>query len=262
MRISYYFSFFLAVLFLATSCQRKPSSFNLEQVNNPEAQHIITPGMSSVGIVNNNILYVYYLNENKVWVLDKVSQFEIPEKNHGILALGMGILGILNNDELFFYYMDSSHQWNQNYEMTMLLPPGYKRLSAMRMPWQHGVVAVERPEGMINFYYLDSNEQWQKDETATFILPENIDDYVMLGAMRVGIVSENKLGFYEIGHTGEWEFQNDMVLNLPENADAIISFEPGIISILKDNMLEFYEADTDNRYWILDDTMNFSLPQF
>ncbi|MFP4065074.1 MAG: hypothetical protein ACLFS0_06175 [Bacteroidales bacterium] len=245
---------------LATSCQKQPSSFNLEQVNNPEAQHIIAPGMSSVGIIHEDEILVYYLTESHQWMKDNISQFSIPSKNQGILAMGMGTIAVLQKDMLYFYYMDSAHQWNQDYELTMPLSEEFVRISAMKMPWQHGAIALEDHSGIIRFYYLDDNKQWKHDETANFTLPEGIEDYIMLGGMNIAIISDNKLGVYELNLDGKWEFIDDMVLSLPDETQAVLSFEPGVIMTLTDDQLWFYEIDFENRYWIMDDTMTFPLP--
>lgn len=250
----------VAALLLAASCNKQPSSFNLEQTNNPEAQHIIAPGMSSVGLIREGQIFVHYLTEKHEWMPDNVSQFEIPSRNQGLLAMGMGTIAVLQKDMLYFYYMDSSHQWNQSYELTMPLPSEYRRISAMKMPWQHGAVALEDKTGTILFYYLDDNKRWQHDETANFIVPQGIDDYLMLGGMNLAIISDNKLGVYELNLDGSWEFAEDMVLTLPHETRAVLSFEPGVIMTLTDNQLLFFEVDFENRYWIMDDTMTFPLP--
>lgn len=254
--------FFVVATFvvIATACKKQPSSFNLEQKNHPTAQKIMAPGMSSIGLINDGQLFVYYLSESQEWVLDKVSQFDIPSKNDGLLALGMGTIAVLNNDKLYFYYMNSSHEWDNSYELTMPVPSDYKKISAMKMPWQHGAIALEDHNKTIRFYYLDDNKRWQNDETANFTLPENIENYIMMGAMEIAIISDNKLGIYQLDYAGNWQFIDNMVLALPEDTEAVLSFEPGIIATLSDNTLHFFEADMDNGLWILDETMNFPLP--
>ncbi len=250
----------IAALLLAASCKKQPSSFNLEQINNPDAQHILAPGMSSVGIISDGHIFVYYLTERHQWKPDNVSQFDIPPKNQGILAMGMGSIAVLEKDVLYFYYMDSSHQWNQSYELTMPLPSDYRRISAMKMPWQHGAIALEDKTGTIRFYYLDDDNRWKHDETANFSVPRGIDDYIMMGGMDIAIVSDGKLGIYELSLSGQWQFADDMVLTLPDDTRAVLSFEPGVIMTLSGDQLLFFEADYENRYWILDDTMTFRLP--
>ncbi len=248
------------MFFMMAACQKKQSSINLEQINNKKAHHIITPGMSSMGIIRDEKVYVYYLNESRVWVLDRVSQFDIPRHNEGLLSAGMGTIAVLRKGRLFFYNMDATLSWDGNYEMTMPLPEKYKRITAMKMPWQRGVIAIEEPAGLINFYYLDETKRWKTDDKARFVLPAGIDYYVMMGGMDIAIVSERKLGVYKLEFDGQWTFQDDMVLTLPHNTDAVLSYEPGTIAVLTGNVIQFFEADFENRHWVLDDTMNFTIP--
>jgi hypothetical protein len=254
------FSLLAIVLLGVPSCKKAPQSINLEQIHSPSAQNIINPGMNSVGLIRDQMVYVYYLNESRVWVLDKNSQFDIPEKNQGLLATGMGTLAVLFDNNLYFYTMDASLQWSSNYELVMPLPKGFKRISAMRMPWQRGAIGIEDESGQVKFYYLDENKIWQMDETATFTIPADIDDYIMMGSMEIAIRSGNKLGIYQLDYAGNWIFQNDMVLVLPENTDAVLSYEPGTVAVLTGDLIQFFEPDFENRHWILDDTMNFQIP--
>jgi hypothetical protein len=250
----------LAVLSLP-SCKNKQKSINLEQINNPSAQHIITPGMNSIGLIHNQKIFVYYLNESRVWVLDQNSQFDIPKKSEGLLATGMGSVAVLHRNNLYFYNMNASLQWESTHELVMPIPEGYKRISAMRMPWQRAAIGIEDEDGQIRFYYLDDKKTWQMDETATFTIPAGIDDYIMMGSMEIAIISENKLGIYQLSYDGTWAFQDDMVLSLPDNTDAVLSYESGSIAVLTGDLIQFYEPDYTNRYWLLDDTMNFHIPQ-
>lgn len=253
-------SLLILLILVFTACQKKQSSFNIEQANNIKARQIITPGMNSIGLIRDEKVYVYYLNESRIWVLDRVSQFDIPKHNEGLLSTGMGTIAVKRKDRLFFYNMDATLSWDGNYEMTMPLPEKYKGLYAMKMPWQRGVIAIEQPAGLINFYYIDENKRWKTDEKARFVLPQGIEYYLMLGGMDIAIVSDRKLGVYKLEFDGQWAFQDDMVLTLPHNTEAVIPFEPGTIAVLADNTLQFFEADFENRYWVLDDTMNFTIP--
>ncbi len=253
----------ISLLWVASfyGCKKEESSLlNLEQVNNPRAQKIMAPGNNSIGFILDDEISFYYLTEGYVWRLDKTSTFQIPFPTQGLLSFGMGTIAVLRDNTLHFYYLDSSHQWPQTHDLILPLPSGYNRISAMRMPWQHGVAAVET-RGIVEFYYLDENKRWQKDETATFVLPSGIDDYIMLGAMDIGIISDNKLGVYRLEFDGSWVFDEDMVLRLPENTTGVLSFDPGLITVLtEDNMLYFFEADFERGFWIFDDTMNFPMP--
>ena len=243
------------------SCKEESVPLNLEQINSPRTQKIIAPGNNSIGFIQDDEIRFYYLTERYVWRLDKTSTFKIPFPTQGLLSFGMGTIAVLRDNTLYFYYLDSSHQWPQTHDLILPLPSGYSRVSAMRMPWQHGVAAVETKTGVVEFYYLDENKRWQTDETATFVLPSGIDDYIMLGGMDIGIISDNKIGVYRLELDGSWVFDEDMVLRLPENTIGVLSFDPGLITVLTDdNMLYFFEADFDRGLWIFDDTMNFPMP--
>jgi hypothetical protein len=248
-------------IFIFSACRKQPSSINLEQVNSPKAQHILAPGMFSIGIINNGLVYVYYLDENYSWSLDRNSQFVIPDKNQGILGMGMGTIAVRHKDKLYFYNMDSALNWIENYELVMPLPSNYTRISSMRMPWQRGAIAIEDQQGVIRFYYLDENMVWQIDETANFTVPTGIENYIMMGGMEIAVVSDNKLGIYQLNHSGKWIFRDDMVLALPAGTEAVLSFEPGLIAVLThDNTILFFEPDYENSSWIYDETMDFQIP--
>ncbi len=245
---------------LFSACKDNSLSINVEQINSPAAHKIITPGMSSMGIIHEEKVFAYYFNESGLWLPDRDSQFHIPRGNDGLLGMGMGTIAVLDDDQLYFFNMNASLQWETKHELVMPLPENYKRLSAMKMPWQRGAVCIEDNEGSIHFYYLDEKMKWQRDETATFKLPAHIDDYLMMGSMELAIISDNKLGVYQLDLTGNWLFQEDMVLILPENTEALLSFEPGTIGVLAQGAIHFYEPDYENRYWIIDDTMTFQIP--
>jgi hypothetical protein len=250
-----------AILILG-ACKREPSSVNIEQVNSTKARYIIAPGMMSIGLIRDQLVYVYYLNENYEWSLDKNSQFNIPTSNTGLLGMGMGTIAVRHKDALYFYNMDPSLNWIENYELVMPLPSGYKKISSMRMAWQRGVVAVEDQNGVIRFYYLDDNLIWQVDETAAFVIPEGVESYVMIGGMEIGIISDRKLGIYQLELSGNWRFRDDMILVLPHDTEAVLSFEPGVVAVLTtENIIKFYEPDYENGYWVYDDTMDFIIPQ-
>ncbi len=250
-----------AMAFLLAGCGNKQSFKNLEMANYPLAQHLVAPGMNSIGIIDDGMIYIYYFNESGIWALDQDSQFVIPARNEGLLTPGMGTFAIVRDNLLYFFNMDASMRWDGNYELTMPLPENYKRLSSMKMPYQRGVIAIENENNTIDFYYLDETKRWQKDETATFTVPEGIDNYLMLGSMDVAIISDNKLGIYRLNLSGNWVFQDDLVLTLPEGFDAVMSYEPGVITVFKDGMLQFFEVDFENRYWLFDDLMMFDLPE-
>jgi hypothetical protein len=250
----------LPVMFCCT--RDRHSNINLEQVNTPGAQHIINPGMNSVGIIHKAKLYVWYLTESLVWSLDQTAQFDLPRNNRGLVALGMGTLGVLDkNNTLNFFTLNAELQWQSTPALNFTLPKGTTRISAMRLPYQHGALALHDNNNIIRFYYLDEHRRWQLDETATFVLPEGITQYVMMGSMEIAVIDNNKLGIYVLNAHGRWSFQDDMVLQLPEETLAVLSYEPGTLAVYDGKVLQFVEPDYNQRHWILDDTMNFELPQ-
>jgi hypothetical protein len=250
---------FAAIVFFS-GCKQQPSSVNLEQVHSKKGSKIISLGLGTIGMIQDQEIYVYFLNESHSWILDKVSQFQIPEKNQGILALGMGIIGILDDGVMNFYYMNSENLWSRDRDVMFVVPKGFNRLTSMKLPWEVGLIAVEDKKGVIGFYYLNENAHWVKDETAEFTIPPGTKDYVMIGGMEIGIISDNKLGIYQLNDLGEWQFLDGLVLSLPDNYDAVLSFEPGTIGILSGNSLQFFEINTYNKSWVYDHTMDFLIP--
>lgn len=261
--LSYRVSFLvLALVFTFSGCKKQPSSINLEQIDNPAGHKIIAPGLGSIGFIDQQQMHVYYLNESHRWVPDRVSQFDIPDKNKGLLALGMGIIGLVQNQEMNFFYLDAKHEWVKDADVILELPRRYNRISTMRIPWQVGFVAIEAPKGIVNFHYLNEDGIWQKDETAAFIIPEQTDDYIMLGNMQIGIIKDNKLGVYKLDDQGEWHFLENTVLVLPENTEAVLAFEPETIAVLRNDMLRFFEIDMNTGQWYEDKTMDLPIPAF
>lgn len=253
---------FLTGFLVFSGCKKQPEVINLEQAHNPKSAHIMAPGLGTIGIIEDDQLFVYYLNESHRWILDKVSQFEIPENSSGMLALGMGFLGVLQERVMHFYFLDAENQWARDDEVMFVLPQNYKRISTMRMPWDVGQIVLEESEGLLGFYYIDESGRWLRDETAGFILPAGIDDYLMLGAMEIGIIRDNKLGVFRLNDEGEWLLDDDTVLTLPSDTQAVLSFEPGTIAVLNsENTLNFYDHDPMSGKWLFDATMNFTIPE-
>lgn len=253
----------ILALVMAYGCKKQPSSYNLEQAGNPAGYKLMAPGLGTIGIIHDNQVFVYYLNESHSWILDKVSQFEIPEKNQGLLALGMGFMGVVQDDIMHFYYLNAENQWTRDQEVKFVLPKNRKKISTMRMPWDIGQIAVEDDQGVIHFFYINEQARWVKDETALFVLPAPLDSYLMLGSMEVGVIHNNKLGVYRLDDQGEWHWIENMVLTLPDNARAVISFEPGTIAVLLDtNILRFFDMDPLAQQWVMDQSMDFAIPAF
>lgn len=256
------FTFFIILVFIF-SCQRKPSSVNLAQVDNEAAQKLVALGLGTMGIIHDNQIYVYFLNESNDWVPDKNSQFILPEKNQGVIPMGMGVIGVVEKNIVYFYYLDSQNQWVRDKQVAFSLPDDYLSISAMRMNWESGMLAIEETEKVIDFYYLDEFGSWIRDETARFILPLNIEEYLIMGEMEIAIIQDQKLGVYFLSEEAEWKFDDKMVLKLPDDYQAVLSFEPGIIAVLNENnVLKFYEKDSQEQSWILDESMDFYLDGF
>ncbi|MFW5758210.1 MAG: hypothetical protein ACOCYO_05960 [Bacteroidota bacterium] len=255
---------FLFVLIVIFSCQRNQSSLNLAQKDNPDAQKLIALGLGTMGVIHSNQIYVHFLNENNEWVIDENSQFTLPEKNQGVISMGMGVIGVVEENTIFFYYLDAENKWVKDDEVTYSLPEDFLSISAMRMNWELGMLALEQTEKVIDFFYLDEFGKWKRDETARFVLPVNIDNYVVLGEMEVAIIQDQRLGVYNLNNIeAKWEFDENMVLKLPDDFQAVISFEPGTIGVLDQNrVVKFYEKDSQNQVWVLDESMNFYLDDF
>ncbi|MFP4288624.1 MAG: hypothetical protein ACLFQS_05145 [Bacteroidales bacterium] len=254
---------FLILLVFIFSCQRTPSSVNLAQIEHPDAQKLIALGLGTMGIIHSNQIYVHFLNENSEWVIDKNSQFLLPEKNQGVISMGMGVIGVVEANTMFFYYLDSENKWVKDEEVTFSLPTDYSSISAMRMNWELGMLAIEETENVIDFFYLDEFGKWKRDETARFVLPINVENYVVLGEMEIAIIQDQRLGVYYLSEEAAWEFDENMVLKLPDDVQAVLSFEPGIIGVLnQDRVVRFYEKDSQKQVWILDESMDFNMDEF
>ncbi len=251
---------FLAILLLAVSCKKTGSpDINLEQSGHPLASKILAPGMGTVGLIQDRKVFVYFLNENYRWVLDKLSQFTIPEKNQGLIAMGIGTIGVIEDKQIKFYSLDAYNNWVSEERFTFELPKSYDRLVSVKMPWEIGILALE-DNGFLEFYYLNQEGHWFHDETAVFEIPQGINNYFSLGNMTIAVVDDHRLGLYYLHPEGGWEFMDDYVLRLPEGYDAIIPWEPGIMAVLIGKVLEFYELDLIEERWIMDEDMRFELP--
>lgn len=249
-------------LVIGSGCKKQPSVINIEQAHNPISQKIMAPGLGTIGIIKQEQIFVYYLNESHRWILDKVSQFEIPDNTQGVLAMGMGFIGVVQDRVMYFYYLDAQHQWARDENVMFVLPRKYERISTMRIPWDVGQIVVEEIKGLLSFYYIDESGRWLKDETAEFVIPPNTDDYLMLGDMEIGTITGNKLGVYQLTEQGNWVFAENMILVLPENTQAVLSFEPGIIAVLiNDILIRFFELDTMEEKWVSDESMDFVIPE-
>jgi hypothetical protein len=251
---------FSALLLMTASCKReKNKNINIEQAGHPVASRILAPGMGTVGLIQEGKVYVYFLNEQYRWVLDKLSQFNIPEKNEGLLAMGIGTIGVVEGREIHFFSLDAYNTWVSDERFRFTLPRSYDRILSVKMPWELGFIALEI-NGFVEFFYFDESGNWVHDETAVFAIPEGIKHYFSLGNMTMAVVDDHRLGVYSLNQEGGWEFLDDYVLRLPGGYDAIIPWEPGIMAVLIDESLEFFELDLDEGRWVMDEAMRFVLP--
>jgi len=246
---------------LQTGCQRRSgANINIEQAGHPLASRILTPGFGTVGVIDDGKVYVYhYLSEKQEWILDKLSQFMIPENNNGLITFGMGTIGVVAGRSIQFYQLDAYNNWVSNPRYTFALPKRFDRIIGVRMPWEMGMLAVEH-KGLVDFFYFDGSGEWVRDETATFRIPRGIDHCFSLGDMTMAIADGKKLGVYYLHPEGYWDFVEEFVLQLPEGYDAIIPWESGFIAVLMGNVLEFFQLDPGNDRWLHLEDMAFMLP--
>lgn len=247
-------------LFWGCSVEEKPSNINIEQIHNQSTQHILAPGLGTIGLIRNGTVHIYFPDENIVWLEDEASRFEIPENNQGLLAMGMGTFAVIQDNYLVFYQINVLNKWEKKEYLSLRLPKTYDRLSAMKMPWEIGVVGIET-NGILDFYYF-YDEEWQHDPTASFTVPKGISSYYMTGDMTIAIADGQKLGLYFLGPEDGWEFfdHDAFVLLLPDGYDGIIPFEQQKVGILIDNRLHFYGLDLDDDRWVLFEDLHFDLP--
>lgn len=257
----------MAVLFVCTACilltnackRERNTNINIEQTGHPVASRILAPGMGTVGLIQEGKVYVYFLNEQHRWVLDKMSQFNIPEKNEGLLAMGIGTIGVIDGRDIHFFNLDAYNNWVSDARFRFSLPRSYDRVISVKMPWELGMIGLEIG-GYVEFFYFDESDNWVHDETAVFAIPDEIQQYFSLGSMTMAVVDDHRLGVYFLNPEGQWEFLDDLVLRLPGGYDAIIPWEPGIIAVLIDETLEFYQLDLAEGRWLTDEAMRFLLP--
>lgn len=259
MRTAIYFTFL--VLFLA-GCGRQetPSDINLEQAHNPQAQHILAPGMGTIGLISEGSIHIYFPCENGGWLPDESSRFDIPENNHGVLAMGMGTIAVAEGKTLCFYRLDAFNQWQHQEYLDFDLPDKYDRLMAMKMPWEIGVIGVEQG-GIVDFYYF-YDKSWQYDPTASFMIPSGISSYYPAGDMTIAVVDGHKLGIYYLTPDDGWEFMDiaSYVLLLPDGFEGIIPYDKRTIAVLRAGNLYFFSLDTENDRWVVQGDLHFNLP--
>ena len=255
-------SLLLLLVMVAQSCQRSKmptQSRNLELTRHENASRLLSPGMGTIGLIENDSLKIFYLNEYFLWQEDPASGFAIPVPNDGLLAMGSGMIALKTGRNLSFFRMTDDFHWENLQGYDFPLPRKYSHIMAVRMPWEMGVIAIETG-GFLDFYYHDEVLGWQLDETARIAVPEGIIQYFSLGGMTVAIVDRGLLGVYYLHAAGDWRFLDEHVLELPPGYEAVLPYEPGIIAVLLDNRLVFHELDLENEVWIVDEAMDFVLP--
>ena len=244
-----------------TSCKKKESysNINVEQKHNPEAHNILTPGMGTIGIIHDSVINVYFLNEHRVWILDKVSSFIIPKGNEGIIGVGLGHIGVIKDGIMNFYRLDARNLWVKEKDLLFVMPQQYDRIMVVNYPWEIGVIGIEA-DNQVEFFYLDGNI-WRKDETATFQVPDNIDDYFSIGSMNIAVVQDNFVSFFSLTESEGWKYHENYFLRLPAKHDALISYEQNVVGVLADGVIRFHEVEFFDPLWILDESMNFHVPK-
>lgn len=259
MRTALYFALFF-LLMAGCSRQELPSDINLEQAHNPEAQHILAPGMGTIGLISEGSIHIYFPGEGGDWLPDEGSRFDIPENNHGVLAMGMGTIAVAEDRTLNFYRLDTFNQWQQQEYLAFNLPDKYDRLMAMKMPWEIGVIGIER-DGIVDFYYF-YDKSWQHDPTASFVIPAGISSYYPAGDMTIAVVDDHKLGIYYLTPDEGWEFMDiaSYVLLLPDGYGGIVSYDQRSIAVLRAGKLHFFSLDTENDRWVVQNDLQFNLP--
>jgi len=249
----------LAAILVISCTPRRPGNINAEQVHNPAAQQLISPGFGTMGVIHNGILDIYYQDDQAAWHVDGMSQFIIPEGNEGVIAMGLGIFGVVINSSLHFYSINDQNEWEEEEHLRFDLPRRYDRLTAMRMPWQIGAIGIET-RGVVDFYFL-AEEKWDKDPQASFVIPEEIKSYYPLGEMTIAIRDEQKLGLYFYAED-EWDFMDHdpFILLLPEGHKGIIPMDNRFIGILDEEKVDFYQLDMANDRWVTLSGLHFELP--
>ncbi len=244
------------------SCRREAATpdINLEQLHRPAMQHILAPGMGTIGIINDAYINIYYFDESGEWLSDQASRFSIPENNRGLLAMGMGTIAVVQDQRLHFYRLNAFNRWQEEDYLQFSLPSKYDRLTAMKMPWEIGVLAIET-DGILEFYFF-YDDAWQHDPTASFAIPTGITDYYPAGDMTIAVVDQQKLGLYFLGPEEGWAFMEHeaFVLLLPDGYTGIMPYERHKISVLVDNSLHFFAIDLENDRWISLNELQFDLP--
>ncbi len=253
--------FFAGMVLLFAGCaQNKTANINLAQSHNPSAHHILAPGMGTIGIIQEGRMEVFYQDEEGQWLPDPASGFTLPKNNNGILSMGAGTIAVQEGKTLNFYRMGSDNLWNKETAYSFELPRAFDRLTAMKMPWEMGIVGVETGR-VIDFYYF-ADGKWEVDPTASFVIPEGMQEVHPLGDMTLAVVDGKKAGLYFLSPEAGWTFMdyNPFVLLLPTEQKAVIPYDQHTLAVRTNNDLLFFQLDLDEDRWIVRKDLQFELP--
>ncbi len=251
----------IILMALAAGCSpRHESNINLEQAHNPATKHLLSPGYHTIGIIEDGMLKVFFMDEDGGWLPDPGSFFALPENNRGIVAMGNGIIGVVQNQTLTFYHLEDYQKWVVSDLPEFELPRRYKRLVSMEMSDRTACIGIEK-DGRV-FFYRTTGDQWQQDERNTFLIPQGISGYYPLGDLTIAIVDEQRLGLYFLDPEEGWDFMDieNFVLPLPAEYEGVIPLDKRLISVLKDGTLMFYYLDLFEDRWVFLEDLYFELP--
>lgn len=254
----------LAVLtsLVFASCKKEQKPVNLELKGFPTASRLIGPGLGTLGLIQDRMIYVHYLSSDLDWKLDRLSTFEIPEQAEGVIALGMGYIGVLEDNVMKMYFLDNDNEWKNFEGADFTIPSSYKRIFGVKMSYEMGMIALEN-NGKLFFYYLDEDLSWKLDETATFVIPEKTRQVFALGNMIVGLVMENDVVFaYLHPRENKWEIDYSFNVKMPRNFEAIIPIETDMFGMLRDGVVYLYAVDEQTGNWIYDARVKFPVAAF
>ncbi len=252
----------IAVALLSfNGCKREViSDINLEQAHNPHLQQLVAPGNGTIGIIRNGAIDMYYYDNSEGWIADDKARFDIPRNNRGILSMGMGTIGVVTGNQLTFFKLDPFNEWQKQSHLGFSLPKHYDRLVSMHMPWEIGVLGVER-DGKVDFYFYYDDE-WHHDSTSVFVIPAGITSYYPAGEMTIAIVDGMRLGLYFLGPEDGWSFMDhdNYILLLPDDYKGLIPMGKSRIAVMEGKSLNFYALDLKNDRWVVHTDLQFHLP--
>lgn len=251
----------MMLMILVAGCSpRYESNINLEQAHNPAARHILAPGYHTIGIIEDGVMKVFFMDEDSQWIADSGSFFHLPENNRGIVAMGNGIIGVAKNQLLTFYHLEDYQRWVVSDLPVFELPRRYDRVVSMEMSDRSACIGIEK--GGLVLFYRTTDDQWQQDERNNFLIPQGISGYYPLGDLTIAIVDEHRLGLYFLDPEEGWDFMDhdSFVLPLPSEYEGVIPLDKRLVSVLKDGTLMFYYLDLFEDRWVFLEDLHFKLP--